>query len=502
MIFRYFFLDDTITSNPDHEKERKKALHTRKNPLIQQTGILLFKNRDKTGDITFEVETKQIKAHKCVLAALSPEYYMGQFYGGFNDAKIDVITIPNVSAAAFEEYLQFFYLDEVILTHENIRDVITLTKMALVTEFTNECFNFLLETLSVENVCLSYQLAVIDDRTGLIDCCEHEISMHSDEVFASEGFLICTRGDLFNILQSDSLNCKETDVFEACISWAKNVCTIEGLDPGKMENLRKTLVDGNLLYQIRFGAMTIEEFMKCCYKKYKELFTEDEREEILYMIGKDSNVVPTRFSDEPRDVRYRQWDEKNTVICDRVFAVKPSESFHFGLDKTVFFTDKPVLLGGFCCGSLLQGKASDIQEKCVTFNVSIIRKNTPLDTDGKILRNTTEDIIFKTTENGFVKLQRPIMISPNFVYEIQMTSKVGFSVKNCDFLKEVVVAEKVKKTTVRRDTLFGSVPEDVFEDVPGTRTVVKFPESSGIITRLKLNLCHEIEPCQKIEPLP
>lgn len=478
-------------------KKACAVLHIRKNPLIQQTGSRLFENRDKTGDITFGVETKKIKAHKCVLAVLSPGYYMGQLYGEFDDAKKDVIPIPDVSAAAFEEYLQFFYLDEVNLTHGNIRDVIKLTEIASVNEFTNECFNFLLETLSVENVCLSYQLAVMYDRTGLIDCCEHEISMHSDEVFASEGFLICTRGDLFNILQSDSLNCKETDVFEACISWAKNQCTIKGLDSGKVENLRKTLIEDNLLYQIRFGAMTIEDFMKCCYKKYKELFTEDEREEIFYLIGRDSNAVPTRFSDEPRDVRYRQWDEKNTVICDRVSTVKPSESFHFGLDKTVFFTDKPVLLGGFCCGSLLQGKANDIQEKCVTFNVSIIRKNAPLDTDGKTLRNTTEDITFKSTENAFVKLQRPIMISPNFVYEIQMTSKVGFSMKNCDFLKEVVVFEE---KTVRTDSSLG--PIDVCADVPGTRTVVKFPETSGIITRLKLNLCHEIEPCQKIEPIP
>lgn len=46
----------------------------------------MFELRDKTGDITFNVGTKQIKAHKCVLAALSPKY-MAQFYGEFGDAK-------------------------------------------------------------------------------------------------------------------------------------------------------------------------------------------------------------------------------------------------------------------------------------------------------------------------------------------------------------------------------------------------------------------------------
>lgn len=459
----------------------KKALHTRKNPLIQQTGCRLFDNRNKTGDIIFKVGTKEFKAHKCVLAAFSPMYYMGQLYGGFDDAKKDTIEIPDVSAAAFEEYLQFFYLDQVNLTHENIRDVLTLTEMASIDEFTNECFNFLIETLSVENVCLSYQLAVIYDRTGLIECCEHEISAHFDEVIASEGFLSCTRGDLYNILQSELLNCKETDVFEACILWAKNSCTIDGLDAEKMENLRKKLIDGDLLYQIRFGAMTIEEFMKCCYKKYKELFTEDEREEIFYIIGKDSNAMLTRFNDEPRDVRYRQWDEKQIVVCNRVIAEKPFPSFHFGVNKTIFFTDRLVLLGGFYCGRLFQSKDCAYDEKCVTFNVSIVRKNTLLDTDGKTLQNTTEEVTFKTTDDAFVKLQRPIMIKTNFVYEIRLTSKLGFSVKTYDFLKQVEVTEKME------------IPRFPSRDRknPGTRTVIKFPEPDGIVTRLNLNLCPE-----------
>ncbi len=442
---------------------------------MQQTGGRLFNNRDKTGDITFTVGAKEFRAHKCVLAALSPMYYMGQLYGGFDDAKKDTIEIPNVSAAAFEEYLQFFYLDQVTLTHGNIRDVLTLTEMAAVDEFTNECFNFLIETLSIENVCLSYHLAVIYDRTGLIECCEHEISTHFDEVIATDGFLNCTRGDLFNILQSDSLNCKETDVFDACILWAKNVCIADGLDVTKMDNLRKVLTAGDLLYQIRFGAMTMEEFMKNCYKLYKELFTEDEREEIFYMIGKDSNEASTRFNDEPRDVRYIQWDEKRIVVCNRVIAEKQSQSFHFGLNKTVFFTDRNVLLGGFYCGKLFQSQDCEDDEKCVTLNVTIVRKNTLLDKEGKTLQNTTEEVTFTTSQEAFVKLKRPIVVKTNFVYEIRLTSELGFSVKNCDFLKKVEVS-------INRTNLLS---------ISRPATVVKFPEPHGLVTRLNLNLFPE-----------
>lgn len=473
----FILLDASNRSNSELETQRKKALCTRKNPLVQQIGCRLFNNRDKSGDITFRVGAKEFKAHKCVLAALSPMYYMGQLYGGFDDAKKDTIEIPNVSSAAFEEYLQFFYLDQVNLTHENIRDVLTLTEMASVDEFTNECFNFLIETLTVENVCLSYQLAVIYDRTGLIECCEHEISTHFDEVIATEGFLNCAKGDLYNILQSDSLNCKETDVFEACILWAKNSCIVDGLDAEKMENLRKTLIDGDLLYQIRFGAMTIEEFIKCCYKIYKELFTDDEREEIFYMIGKDSSAISARFSDEPR---YRQWNDKQSVVCNRVVGEKPGEIFHFGLNKTIFFTDRTVLLVGFHCGKLFQSKDGEYNEKCVAFNVSIVRKYTLLDTDGKTLQNTSENVTFNTTRDAFIELQRPVMIKTNFVYEIRLTSELGFNVKNYDFLKQVEVAGKLQNVKN------GCVSDNY---IPETKTVIKFAEPHGLVTSLNLNLC-------------
>lgn len=57
--------------------------------------------------------------------------------------------------------------------------------------------------------------------------------------------------------------------------WAKEIALI------------KICLPGYLLHQIRFGTMSIKEFMNC-YKSYKQLFTEVEREEIRFTIGKVS----------------------------------------------------------------------------------------------------------------------------------------------------------------------------------------------------------------------
>lgn len=182
----------------------------------------MYKMRVKTGDITFKIGDEKIKAHKCVLAALSPKYE-AQFFGGdFKDKIIDVIEVMDVSATAFEEFLQFFYLSSVQLTHEKIEDVLKSADELMGKEIVKVCYDFLTETLSVDTVCLTYHVChtlparnYSVENKELIDRCEQLISLNSEEVYSSPGFNKCAREDIFNILQLDSLNCKETEVTRA-----------------------------------------------------------------------------------------------------------------------------------------------------------------------------------------------------------------------------------------------------------------------------------------------
>lgn len=61
------------------------------------------------------------------MAALSPKY-KAQFYGAMPET--DVVNVSGVSAAAFEEFLKFFYTDKVSLSIENIEDVLNLAKQS------------------------------------------------------------------------------------------------------------------------------------------------------------------------------------------------------------------------------------------------------------------------------------------------------------------------------------------------------------------------------------
>lgn len=464
--------DESKPADASSDESSKKVLKGRVNLLAMQTTSRLFSNRDKTGDIKFKIGHEEVWAHKCVLAALSPKYET-QFYGAgdFDDKNSNVIEVKEVTAAAFKEFLQFFYLKVIQLTHENIEHVFTLAETSLVEEFVNACIEFLTETVSNENVCQSFYLAMKHGCEHLLETCERKIS-----VFASKGFIASKREVVFNILQLDSLNCKEIEVFNACVAWAKNFCTENGTDPEDTKNLREALVgttnsEVNLLHQIRFGVMTIEEFMKC-YKSYKNLFAEDEREEVLYTIGKVSDTKPKRFNEELRDVPYSKWDEDTKVECSRIFAETASANFHFGTYKTTFSLNKPILLGGFYCGCLFENANIDIDEKVISANLTIVRKHTTQDADGKMVFKNVEQLAFGTKRQATVKFQRPIFIKPDFVYEIQLKFKEGFSVKSYEFKKDVIL---------------------------NNDTTVTFYETQGLVTCLIVNLCKDLEDDKKVE---
>lgn len=139
----------------------------------------LYNKRDDLGDITFRVESEQIKAHRCVLASICPKY-RAQFFG--LHATSDEIPIPNVSAAAFNVFLQFFYKEKIDLTIENVEEVLDLAKQSLVDEFVDTCIRFLEMHIKSENVCWAYSLADKYDLGSLRSRCEGEIQSNERDV--------------------------------------------------------------------------------------------------------------------------------------------------------------------------------------------------------------------------------------------------------------------------------------------------------------------------------
>lgn len=268
----------------------------RYNPLVKQTLGKLYQNKDKRGDITFLVESEVIRAHRCVLAALSPTF-KNQFYKELSKSNSNCMNVTDATASAFKEFLQFFYLERVTLTAENVRTVFELSKKSQVDEFANECVRYISQTVNMDNLCSTYNFAIVYDIKQLKELCEQKMSANTSTMFANKDFLECNHGVLINILKLNTFNCKETDVFHACIAWARAACKRNRKFGGNMAFLRAEL--DNAIYEIRFGCMKIEEFVTI-HKAYEGFFTKDESIELMYMIGKLKEFKSKHFNQAER----------------------------------------------------------------------------------------------------------------------------------------------------------------------------------------------------------
>lgn len=146
-----------------------------KNDLVQVFQKMM---KSKIPDVQFifegnaDEEATKIPAHKDVLAAMSPVF--NAMFNSELKEKGDV-KIVDASAAAFEEFLQFFYKDQVKLTMENIDDVLNLANKYDVSDYFQMAIEFLKEHLNNENLIWGLQLAVKYESDDLKQFCRQAI---------------------------------------------------------------------------------------------------------------------------------------------------------------------------------------------------------------------------------------------------------------------------------------------------------------------------------------
>lgn len=192
------------------------------NDTITKSGEKLYLD-SLTADVYFVLGSddglcKRIPAHKNLLAAAS-DVFKAMFYGPMKEE--GDVDIEDVSAAAFEEFLQFFYVTSVKLTEEHVADVMSLGDKYDVTKCVDLGFQFIKEIIQDQNICMALGLAFRYDNEDLRAFCEKYIMMQSQAVFKATDFLKCSQPVLKHILKMNTFSCSETVVFEACMSWAK-----------------------------------------------------------------------------------------------------------------------------------------------------------------------------------------------------------------------------------------------------------------------------------------
>lgn len=319
----------------------------RVNPLMKSTMVKMYQERHETGDIKFIVGSEQIPAHRSVLAALSPKY-KAQFYGAM--AEVNTVNVEDVSAAALEEFLQFFYTDEVKLTIDNIEDVLNLAQQSLVDHLVEECMQFLMNMVGLDKLIWCYRLALRYEINSLEEFCTKQISENTTAVFLSSDFLRCERAMLDRILDFESMDCDETVVFVSAIKWARNKCDETRIDGFNQANVRAAL--GNVLFKVRFCSMAAEQFARIG-KLYPGILTAQESVEayeaiLLKVYGLASNT----FGEA--NCKARKLLKSSSLDCAVSTGPPIKTAFESG-DCIRFSCDKAIFLHGFVICQVFAG---------------------------------------------------------------------------------------------------------------------------------------------------
>lgn len=376
-----------------------------------------------TADIHFMFKTNgvallRIPAHRSVLVATSKvfEEKISERPKGDDD-----IVISDMSPADFAVFLQFVYHKKINPTEENVATVMYLGQKYAVVDCLRACEAFLIDNLSVENVCWSYGLALRFDQTTLTQMCEATIGINIKSIFKSPRFLQCDRKVLSHIMRLNSLSCSEFELFTACESWLKHMTHKSVLTS---ELIRSYL--GQSIRDIRFHLMALTEFISI-YSSYETLFTPDNRRYIVQTItAKEFDKNP-----ESRKIRSRSWMNVPVFECERAIDKTNEPYFIDCLESTIFSTNQTVLLRAICCAAILK---YDVRSNPFPFKpiwrdfpgqIEIVEYSTR-GTFRTVYKDDYVDLeCYKDDEEYGIWLNRPIIIKATNKYEIRLIPFLG-----------------------------------------------------------------------------
>ena len=222
-------------------------------------------NNELLSDVKFRVvrdseggskSMKKIPAHKFLLAISSPVFY-AMFYGELAEKK-DSIDVSDCDHKSLLELFRFVYSDEVNLNGDNVMQVLYLAKKYMLPSLADECSEFLRENVDATNVFHVLPEAQKYEEKDLENHCWQVIDKQTDEAVKSDGFVIIEKSMLEELVERDSLNVREVELFKAVDCWATKECEKQGL--AAEGSVKRKFLGERIVKAIRFPVMNQQEF--------------------------------------------------------------------------------------------------------------------------------------------------------------------------------------------------------------------------------------------------
>ena len=305
-------------------------------------------NQELLSDVKFVVRDSQggseskkiyIPAHKFVLAVSSPVFY-AMFYGELAETK-DSVEISDCEYESLLELFRFIYSDEANLTPDNVIQLMYLAKKYMVPSLADKCSAYLQGNLSATNVFAVLQDAQKYEEKDLLAHCWKVIEKETEEAVKSDGFVTIEGSVLEEMVEKDSLNIKELELFKAVDRWASNQCEKQGLVAEG--SVKRRILGERIVKGIRFPLMEQKEFVDVVLDS--DIRTKAESYHLMKYFNSVLNVpvaflVVNRYGPAKAISRFKSlhkgWNYSGTVdcICLKVDKdIKLNEIRLFGSDN-------------------------------------------------------------------------------------------------------------------------------------------------------------------------
>ena len=397
---------------------------------------------------------KKIPAHKFLLAMSSPVFY-AMFYGELAEKK-DLIDISDCDYESLLELFRFMYSDEVNLTADNVMQVLYLANKYLLPSLADKCSEFLRENLDGSNVFAVLPDALKYEEKDLVDHCWKVIDNETDEAVKSEGFVTIEKSVLEALVERDSLNVKEVELFKAVDCWATKECQKQGLKP--KGSVKRKILGERIVKAIRFPVMEKKDFTGVV--PGSDILTKKEASDLKKYFKSEVVKLPVGFSQAERAGCRRRISRFGSISKEWTGWLYPDEF----KNSIVVSVDKKIKLHA------LRLFGSKNNEYSVTLNVS--------DTNGVALATKTGMFMSELMQSergeeyqGYdIVFESPVRLQPRIQYCLDATirgppswyGRVGLSrVEHADvpfLFAETPEAREFKDTTLSR----GQFSEIVF----------------------------------------
>lgn len=144
----------------------------------------LYHNKDSC-DTIINVVDKEFKAHRAVLMARS-SVFAAMFTHETTEKKTGIVTIPDCDPDSFEEFLEFLYCGKFETpTCYNTLQLYETSNKYNIQELKTFCSEFLIENLSVENICKVIILADRCDDAKLLSAAQSFFNKNLSKVLVT-----------------------------------------------------------------------------------------------------------------------------------------------------------------------------------------------------------------------------------------------------------------------------------------------------------------------------